>query len=208
MKTLICIPAMDMVQTLFMQSLVSLKKPEGTEVAICSSSLIYDARNKLAERAVKGGYDRVLWLDSDMLFEDDLLYRLSAKIDEGRDIVAGLFFTRKAPVHPCVYKRCEMVLHEGVYFPTIEPAEYGEDIFEAAACGFGAVMMTGDVLQKVMERDMPFSPLPGFGEDFSFCLRARDLGAKIWCDPTIRVGHIGICVFDEGVYLALKEAKK
>lgn len=208
MKTLICIPALDTMQTLFVKALYDLRKPEGTEIAFSASSLVYDSRNQLTDKAVKGGYDRVLWLDSDMYFDPDLLERLNAHLDHGLDIVAGLFFTRKIPVRPCAYSRCELVEKDGIFIPTIEPAEYGAELFEVAACGFGAVAMKTEVLAKVSERDFPFSPLPGFGEDFSFCLRARELGYHIWCDPTIKVGHVGISIINEDTYLQLKEAEK
>ena len=36
-----------------------------------------------------------------------------------------------------------------------------------------------------------FTPLPHFGEDLSFCIRARECGYEICCDPTIRIGHVG-----------------
>lgn len=200
MRTLICIPAMDQVQTLFMTSLLDLKKPAGTEVAISSSSLVYDARNKLAEKAVKEGFDRVLWLDSDMHFEPDLLERFNRHLDNGLEFVCGLFFTRKWPITPCVYSKCELQEKDGMFVPTIEPAEYGTELIEVAACGFGAVAMSTDVLKRVMERDFAFSPLPGFGEDFSFCLRAREHGTHIWCDPNIKVGHVGISIINEETY--------
>lgn len=206
MRTLICIPAMDEMQTLFVKSLLDLKKPEGTEVALSSSSLVYDSRNQLADKAVKGGYDRVLWLDSDMYFEPDILQRFNAHLDNGIEMIAGLFFTRKLPVRPCVYSQCELVEKDGIFIPTITPAEYGTEVFEVAACGFGAVMMTTDVLRRVCERDFPFSPLPGFGEDFSFCLRARELGTHIYCDPTIKIGHVGISIINEETFLTARGA--
>ena len=43
----------------------------------------------------------------------------------------------------------------------------------------------------------------GFGEDLSFCLRARELGAEIWCDSTIKLGHVGTAVYDEDSYRAV-----
>ena len=63
MRTMIAIPCMDMVHTLFFASMLSLRKPEGTEVAVASCSLIYEARHTLAMRALNEGFDRVLWLD-------------------------------------------------------------------------------------------------------------------------------------------------
>jgi hypothetical protein len=29
------------------------------------------------------------------------------------------------------------------------------------------------------------------GEDVNFCKRANEMGLEVWCDPTIRIGHIG-----------------
>ena len=34
-----------------------------------------------------------------------------------------------------------------------------------------------------------FAPINGVGEDLSFCWRARQCGYKIWCDPSIALGH-------------------
>jgi hypothetical protein len=96
--------------------------------------------------------------------------------------------------------------HEGT--PVCIPVKrWDAGPFEAQACGFGAVMTTGQLLRDVQERfSQPFTPLPGFGEDFSFCLRARALGVFPWCDPSIRVDHIGISLFNEQTYIACQEA--
>ena len=106
MRTLIAIPCLDMVHTLFFASMLSLRKPEGTEVAIASCSLVYESRHTLALKAINEGFDRVLWLDSDMTFDPDMLERFSADLDQGLDFVCGLFFTRKNPIKPCVYEVC------------------------------------------------------------------------------------------------------
>ena len=79
-----------------------------------------------------------------------------------------------------------------------------DDIFQIEGCGFGCVMLTVDLLRRVQERfGLPFAPAGGFGEDLSFCLRARELGAEIWCDSTIKLGHVGTAVYDEDSYRAV-----
>jgi hypothetical protein len=30
-----------------------------------------------------------------------------------------------------------------------------------------------------------------YGEDYSFCKRWRDMGGRVWVDPTISMGHLG-----------------
>lgn len=202
MRTLIAVPCMDTVQTPFFKSILALIKPEGTRVGVISGSLIYDARNQLAAMAINGKYDRVLWLDSDMVFAPDMLRRMGALMDEdpSREMVAGLFFTRRYPIMPCIYS----FLGERNGNPGFEfYADYPRDsLFEVQGCGFGAVLMTTDLIRRVADKyGHPFSPIQPFGEDFSFCIRARELGAKIWCDSSIKIGHVGLSIFDEEAYL-------
>lgn len=205
MKYLIAIPCMDMVHTEFMRSLLQLKKVGDCKYTLSQSSLIYDARNTLAKRAVTEGYDRVLWLDSDMSFEPDLMERLAARLDEGKEMVTGLYFTRKAPIRPVIYKECGYFTMED---NSVKPVaiwydDYPrDDIFQVQACGFGAVMMTTDLIKKVGEKfGMPFAPMLGFGEDLSFCGRVQEVGSTMWADSTIKLGHVGLGTITESVFL-------
>ena len=50
-------------------------------------------------------------------------------------------------------------------------------------------------------------PQPGYGEDLSFCLRVRDSGTQIWCDSSVKCGHVGMAVYDENAYRALRGAQ-
>lgn len=205
MKTLICVPAMDTLHTEFFKSFVGMRRDADTRVLVSQSSLIYDARNNMARQAVKGGFDRILWLDSDMSFEPDLMERLSARLDEGRDFVSALYFTRKAPVRPVVYKECGYFEDkDGAVSPVaVWYDDYPRDtIFEAKAVGFGAVMMTTDCITKVAEQfGLPFSPMLGFGEDLSFCGRASQCGITMWVDSTIKCGHVGIGTITESTFI-------
>ena len=40
-------------------------------------------------------------------------------------------------------------------------------------------------------------PTAGFGEDLSFCMRARDAGVQIYCDSSIKLGHVGYKTYTE-----------
>ena len=206
MKTLLAIPCMDMVHTGFMKSLLMMNRVGEIGFSIISSSLIYDARNSLAKHAIDGDFDRILWLDSDMEFQPDLMVRLCADMDENNlDIVGGLYFTRRKPSIPVVYQKV------GYYHSdeddSVSPAalsyyEYPKDqLFPCEGIGFGAVLVRTDLVKKVQDKyGLPFSPILGFGEDLSFCMRARDVGATIYCDSRIKVGHIGQYTFSEEGY--------
>lgn len=212
MKTLICIPCMDMVHTEFMKSLLAMRRVGETKFTISCSSLIYDARNSMARRAVKEGFDRVLWLDSDMSFEPDLMERLSAHLDAGKEFITGLYFTRKAPVRPVIYSECGYYENEkdgGVSPVAVWFDEYPRDsVFKVEGAGFGGVMMTTGLIERVAGKfGLPFAPMLGFGEDLSFCGRASEVGAELWCDSTIKMGHVGLGTITEDIYLSQKEAK-
>lgn len=209
MKTLIALPCMDMVHTVFMKSLMGMNRVGQTGFAFSCSSLVYDARNTLAKQAVTEGYDRVLWLDSDMDFEPDLLEKLSADMDEGRELVSGLYFKRKAPVKPVIYKEMGMLKDEkgdGMTPVAISYEDYPQDsIFPIAGCGFGGCLVTVDLIKRVGDKfGLPFSPIMGFGEDLSFCIRATELGAELFCDSRVKMGHVGLGTITEETYLSFK----
>lgn len=209
MKTLIALPCMDMVHTVFMKSLMGMNRVGQTGFAFSCSSLIYDARNNLAKQAVTEGYDRVLWLDSDMDFEPDLLQRLSEDMDEGRELVSGIYFKRKAPIKPVIYKSLGYYKNEdgdGVTPVAVSYEDYPQDsIFPIAACGFGGCLVSTDLIKRVGEKfGLPFSPIMGFGEDLSFCSRVSDLGVEMYCDSRVKMGHVGLGTVTEEVYLQYK----
>ena len=204
-KILIAIPCMDMVHTDFMISLNNLQRIGATSCAVTKSSLVYSARNSLVKQAIEKGYDRILWLDSDMAFDSDLLAKLSAHIDNGCEYVSGLYFKRTYPTEPVLYKSIEQrQAEDGLSTDALVYADYPKDqLFEVAATGFGAVMMTTDLAKRVYdEYGLPFSPTLGLGEDLSFCLRAKSVGAKLYCDSSIKLKHIGLTSFDEITYLS------
>lgn len=214
MKIMVAIPCMDMMHTVFVGSLVGLHHPEGSEVnyRFRQSSLIYDSRNRLAQAAVEEGFDRVLWLDSDMVFDNDLLLRLFLILDNMPDahFVSGLFFTRRQPIRPTFFRDVHPEQDKGGHIRPV--AEHYFDypigqLFEVAGVGFGAVLMDVSMLKAVTDKfGLPFSPAMGFGEDLSFCCRARELGYRLYVDGSTRVGHIMQQEVGEAIYLATKAA--
>lgn len=205
MKLMILIPCMDMVHTEFMRSLL-LVDHAGHDISygIKRSSLIYDSRNQLLDTARKSGVDRVLWLDSDMAVPMNAIRQLSEDIDGGCDIVSGIYYKRRPPCTPVIYKECRLVT-KGIYkLPTAKAyEEYPKDsLFEVEAFGFGCVMMTIEAADRITNGLglMPFMPTGGFGEDLSFCMRARHVGLKLWADSRVRCGHIGLHTYTEEDY--------
>lgn len=207
MKILVAVPCMDMVQTRFVFSLLRMQPVGEVEFSLTESSLIYNARNDLTRKAINEGFDRILWLDSDMIFEPDLMGKLSARLDTGIEFVSGLYFKRREPIGPVIYKTCGSYERAGQTIPFASPyTDYPDKLFEIAAAGFGGCMMTVDLVKRIWEKfGYPFSPILGFGEDLSFCCRVSRLGVKMYCDPSVKLGHVGYKTFDESDFLRSKQ---
>lgn len=196
---------MDTVPVEFMLSLVNLRRPENTFYTVQVGSLVYDSRNMLAAKALMNEYDRVLWIDSDMVFEADTLERLSEDMDkEGLDFVSALCFKRKNPTAPCVYSDIRYGPDgDGVIQADAETMkDYPEDsLFECAGAGFGLVLVSTKLLGTVWEKHgPPFDPMPQMGEDLAFCYRARQEGYKLYCDSRVKTGHVGKRIYSEEDY--------
>lgn len=201
-RTLIAVPCMEMVHTDFMQAFVMLKRVGDTRFGITKCSMLHDARNTFASKAIQGGYDRVLWLDSDMVFKPDLMERLSADMDEGREFVSALAFKRVAPIDPVIYGSLTELEDAPGLYRADALADYPEDqLFRIEGSGFGAVMVSTDLIKRIWDRyGPPFNYVANLGEDLSFCWKARQIGAELWCDSRVKAGHIGSMVFDEEIY--------
>ncbi len=207
-KIMIAVPCMDQVPAPFCQSMSMIRKVGETAVAYQMGSLIYTSRNDLATKAVKIGADYVLWLDSDMTFDPDILVRMYKTLTENKiDILTGLYFRRVPPYSPVLFDKLEMT-DEGCEWTDYKdkPLPDGR-LFEVGGCGFGCVFMTTQVFFDVQGtfKDM-FGPINRVGEDLSFCWRARQCGYKIICDPSIICGHVGYAVIDDRFYKEYNEA--
>jgi GT2 family glycosyltransferase len=197
MKTLIAIPCMDVIEADFVECLVNLRLVGEVEIKFLKASLVYDARNQITKYALdKGGFDYVLWLDSDMTFGPDLMEKLLADMEpeDGpkRQAVSGLCFGRRPPFKPCIYKSLDVQQQGQMIYPKAEVyLDYPRDqLFEVAACGFACVMMRMDVLEAMGIYGVPFFPIGGLGEDLTFCWRAQKIDVKFHCDSRLKIGHI------------------
>ena len=209
-KVFIAVPSMDTLPALFAQSLALLKRAGDTMVGFEVGSLVYNARNHLARQAIKEEADWVLWLDSDMVFSPDLLQRMLKVCEENKiDFLTALCFRRKPPYTPCLFDKLERLPDDkGAAYTALLSVPDGR--FQVGGCGFAGVLMSTDVLISVSAQfeGRMFDPMPGFGEDVSFCWRARQCGYEIWCDSSIEMGHVGNCVVTRGYFEAFNNREE
>lgn len=201
-KILIAIPSMDYVASGFAGSLATLAKVGECKISFICSSLIYDARNKLAAQAIESEADYILWLDSDMTFKPDTLIRLLKDIEDNNlDIVSALYFRRSHPYSPVAFSKFDFVDNEAVF------ENYtGElsGLHKVEGVGFGCLLMDAQVVFDVFGKYGDcFSPIAKVGEDLSFLWKARQLGYETYLDCDIKCGHVGHVVVSQGFYEAV-----
>ena len=196
---------MDQVPSHFARSLAMLEKHGEVLLGWEVGSLIYHARDNLAKQAVEADVDKILWLDSDMVFHPSLLNKLLA-LD--CDFATGLYFRRVPPFSPVLFEQLD--IDEPAQKCTWrEYTEIPDKPFKVAGCGFGGVLMSTDVILSMQIKfGHCFAPIGGIGEDLAFCWRARQCGYDIICDPSITMGHCGHTIITRSVWESTKNADK
>lgn len=168
---------------------------------IITSSWISKARNK-AYRELDA--DFLMFIDSDTIFPHHAIAKLMMS---GRDIIGGLYYKKGEGSKPVAARMNE----EGMFK---EITNIPNEVFEVDAIGTGFLLIRKTVFEaftkeKIEELGEPFNfhTLASGGEeseDWAFCRRAKQLGFKIYCDPTIPLGHIGEQTYKKEHYLAFK----
>ena len=120
---------------------------------------------------------------------DDLLFC-------GKEMVCGAFVGRRPPYGPCVYSD---ISDPG---NMIQVKDFGTEPFRVDGCGFATVLTAVSLLKDVQDKfETCFRPNERYGEDLAFCDRVKQLGHEIWCDPTVRPGHIALVPVYAGEHL-------
>lgn len=145
---------------------------------------IAENRNWLAFKAINEECDYLFMVDDDMVFPPCTLTRM---VGHQKDIVGVVAKSRTG----------ENVIQIDGKVPKDE--EIPKELFECDALGTGVILIKTDILKTIPYPFFSFkSDINGVtvqGEDWSFCKKVKDKGYKIFCDPTIQVGHIGEQIF-------------
>ena len=169
-------------------------------IGITSGPRIASARNKMVEAFLT--HDREpewLWmLDTDMVFPADTLPRLLDVADTLHPIVGGLCFGgRTDDIFPTLYRLVDPAENEGRPIETIY--NFPDDaLVKVDATGAACLLIHRRVLENI------YRSFPGphhwfsesvyngmeFGEDWTFCLRAQQMGHPIHVHTGIPIGHV------------------
>lgn len=163
-----------------------------TTISITANAMVHSARNQMAKEMLATSMSHILFLDDDMTLPPDALEMM---IQDDKDIVGALAFTRRPPIQPTCYKS---VTKDGVgVYRNIH--NYPKNtVFEVDATGGACLLVKREVFEKMSEPWFEFTKK--VGEDIRFCEKARELGFKVFVDTRIKAGHFGEIEIDETIY--------
>ena len=164
-----------------------------TEGYTTAQSRIY-----LAVQAQRNKSDYLLMIDDDMTFEPDILERLLAN---NKAIVGVNAYSRVLPLTSTVALMDENGKYKDPSNHTAWQMKVPEELFECFAIGTGIILIKMEVFEKIKKPWFKFNMhKDGYmieGEDAWFCSQAKKVGYKIYCEPSVKVGHIGEMNFSE-----------
>lgn len=181
--------------------------------------MIYNARNRLANRFLETEAEWLVWVDDDMIppIGRPEWYRWIGG-NKVKDMIAGQHYIPRLKAH-------NKTLVGGCYFgrqlsgiPVFNSGRVNSDAFSAAKrasgqllatewTGTGCMLVHRSVLEDIKTKfpDLApsdrypwwnfFHPMQGYGEDVSFCLRAKEAGHISYTDTGLQCLHVGYCAW-------------
>jgi hypothetical protein len=139
-------------------------------------------------------YDYIMWIDSDIIFRAEQIREL---ISHDKDIVSGIYLMADGR-HLAACRDWDeeyFKKHGSFEFLTLKALEGQAALMEVAYTGLGFMLVKKGVFEKLeypwfSPRNLTIGNASDFcSEDVGFCLKAKDVGFKIYIDPRIKVGH-------------------
>lgn len=184
LKLAIGIPcSFPMVPISFVYSLLFMERPNFVLIH-SDNGPVDELRNNIVYRALSIGANKLIMLDTDMVYHPKTITSLLAR---KLPIVGGLSFRRYSPFDSIMLK----ITDTG--YESINEWEEGE-LVEVDATGAGCIMYDMDVFKKM--------PAPWFkfrkeektglttGEDIGFCQDLKAAGYRIFVDTSVPSDHL------------------
>ena len=215
MKIVLCVPGNTFSREVMMDIIKFLDDAKAEQWQITLSMdydpNIYYVRNKLLGGDVGRGvnqkpyngeldYDYVLWIDSDIRFNFKMIERLAS---HKKDAICGLYRMSDLK-HFTVVRRMDdeyFKENKSYQFLTVEDVEKMHksektELFEIDYTRMGMFLVSKGALEKM---EYPwFQPVWNeigdmrdfTSEDVGFCIKLRETGTTIYCDPAVVGGHM------------------
>lgn len=165
-------------------SILSLDKPEETDLMVFQGALIDRARNHLVDQMLHHPIEptHILFLDSDIIPATDTLVKL---LEAEQPIVSGLYRKRLFPHEPVAFTKDK----KGCLQPIVAT---GRRLQKVDVVGGGCLLVQRGVFQKIKGPwfTSEWTEQGHLSEDFSFCEKAKKAGYKIYVDTTVIPLHV------------------
>lgn len=183
-----------------------LKALRETDYAVWEAGEVSDVtrqRGIFASNALSKGYEWILWIDSDVIFDPECIKGMES---HGKEVVGGICALRSDRRFNCIFRNDQTEVTFGE----------GGGLLEVEAIGTGFLLTHRTAYEKIIQAklipecagDEGFPVYPFFshlcgpigsrkdrlylGEDYSFCLRAKEAGVAVYADTSVRLGHLGL----------------
>jgi hypothetical protein len=135
-------------------------------------------------------YDKIFWIDSDIEWTVEDFKKI---YESDKDIISGLYITDTSGKVACASfgdGGLPKVVNEADFFMVDEPVEM-------FGVGFGFVAMKSGVFENMTRpwfkiQNLKWEKYPvaiDIGEDYSWCMNARNSGFKVYIEPSVRLAH-------------------
>lgn len=161
---------------------------------------VSENRNYIAVQAVNNKSDYLLMIDDDMTFEPDILDKL---IVNDKEICGVAYHSRGSRdkiklVEGDIMAIAETDKGQYINLTTNTDPKY-KDTFECYATGTGVILIKCSVFLKIPQPFFFFTYYENGkcreGEDWNFCLKAKEFEIKTYTDPKPIIGHLGEAIY-------------
>ncbi len=192
-----------MMQTIMATTVAGLQIQYHILVGI--SDLSY-ARNSIASAFMESDLTDIIWVDDDITWPPEAIFKLW---DNEKDVIGGAYAKKTMKPLPDGRMQKEITFCLRDFETEVDT----DGTFTVRGMGLGFLKVSRDAMEKIgdayprIKRSPEMDKLvndekanfyrffhfDGFGnsEDFYFCDLWRNLGGKIWVDPSISLGHVG-----------------
>lgn len=183
------------VRALFMRSVIAARDELGGKscptCTVFSGPNLAKGRNMVVESFLRTDAEWIFMTDTDMMFKPDAPGKLIA---HNEPIMSALCMTGGEEPVPSMYNKAG---NDGEFRPVT--SWFSDLVLEVDVVGTAGLVVHRDVFLEIRDK-LPNKAAPWFqevqigdnlvGEDFVFCLRARECGFKVQVDTSVQFGHV------------------
>lgn len=148
------------------------------------------ARNVISDKAIDGGYDYVMMVDSDTVIPKDALKNM---LEGDAEMVLGCVPKKSKRGETVLFSSKENLKGKGFHTVITYEQLQGTDRISLKGGGFGCALINTKVYSSLKYpyfKYVVYEDKVALSEDLYFCREVRNAGFRIEADPRVKCGHI------------------